>query len=99
MAKPDVRMNYDSMEAMAKEFDNAVKQLEESMNDMKNVAKTMEDGALLGMGGDAFVDAINSKLIPNMQILSEKFNEMGGDIRAAVAYTRDGVESSRKRFI
>ncbi|MGD2162435.1 MAG: WXG100 family type VII secretion target [Anaerolineales bacterium] len=99
MAKPDVRMNYDSMEAMAKEFDNAVKQLEESMNDMKNAAKTMEDGALLGMGGDAFVDAINSKLIPNMQILSEKMNEMGGDIRAAVAYTRDGVESSRKRFI
>lgn len=99
MAKPDVRMNYDSMEAMAKEFDNAVKQLEESMNEMKNVAKTMEDGALLGMGGDAFVDAINSKLIPNMQILSEKLNEMGGDIRAAVAYTRDGVESSRKRFI
>jgi hypothetical protein len=34
-----------------------------------------------------------------MQILSEKMNEMGGDIRAAVAYTRDGVESSRKRFI
>lgn len=99
MAKPDVRMNYDSMEAMAKEFDNAVKQLEETMNDMKKVASTMQDGALLGMGGDAFVDAIQSKLLPNMQTLTEKLGEMGGDIRAAVAYTRDGVESSRKKFI
>ncbi len=99
MAKPDVRMNYDSMEAMAKEFDNAVKQLETTINEMKNVAKTMEDGALLGMGGDAFVDAIQSYLIPNINILAEKLGEMGGDVRAAVAYTRDGVESSRKRFI
>lgn len=99
MAKPDVRMNYDSMEEMAKEFDNAVKQLEDTVNDMKNVAKTMEDGALLGMGGDAFVDAIQSQLVPNIQILSEKLGELGGDIRAAVAYTRDGVESARKRFV
>jgi WXG100 family type VII secretion target len=99
MAKPDVRMNYDSMEAMAKEFDNAVKQIEDTMNDMKKVASTMQDGALLGTGGDAFVDAIQSHLLPSLQTLSEKFGEMGGDIRAAVAYTRDGVESSRKKFI
>jgi WXG100 family type VII secretion target len=99
MAKPDVRMNYDSMETMAKEFDNAVKQLEETMNDMNKVAQTMEDGALLGMGGDAFCDAIRSQLLPNMKILTEKLGEMGGDVRAAVAYTRDGVETARKKFI
>jgi WXG100 family type VII secretion target len=99
MAKPDVRMNYDSMEAMAKEFENAVKQLEDTMNDMKKVASNMQDGALLGMGGDAFVDAIQSKLLPNMQILTEKLGEMNGDILAAVAFTRDGVETSRGKFI
>lgn len=99
MAKPDVRMNYDSMEAMAKEFNNTVKQLEDTMNGMKKVAQSMQDGALLGVGGDAFVDAIQSQLLPNINILSEKLTEMEGDIRAAVAFTRDGVESSRKKFI
>ncbi len=99
MAKPDVRMNYESMEKMAKEFDNAASQLEETMNDMKKVAQMMEGGALIGDGGSAFQDAIVSQLLPAMNILTEKLQEMGGDIRAAVAYTRDGVEDSRKQFI
>ena len=51
MAKPDVRMNYESMEKMAKEFDTGASQLEETMNDMKKIAQMMEGGALIGDGG------------------------------------------------
>jgi WXG100 family type VII secretion target len=99
MAKPDVRMNYDSMEKMAKEFDNCKSQLETTANDMKKVADMMEGGALLGMGGEAFRDAIQSLLLPAIQTMTDKVGEMGGDVRAAVAYTRDGVEDSRKKFV
>lgn len=98
MAKPDVRMVYESMEKMAKEFDNSASQLEETMNDMKKIAQMMEGGALVGDGGSAFQDAIKSQLLPNIKILMEKLQENGGDIRAAVAYKRDGVEDARMKF-
>ena len=99
MAKPDVRMNYDSMEKMAKEFDNCKSQLETTTSEMNKIVEMMEGGALLGQGGDAFRDAIQSILLPAIQTLTDKMGEMSGDINAAVAYTRDGVEDSRKKFV
>jgi uncharacterized protein YukE len=94
----DVRMNYSSMEKMEQEFNGAAKQLDESMREMKKIAKTMEDGALHGMGGDAFRDAIMQKLLPRMQKLEEKMIELSSDIDGAVRATRDGVKTAKSRF-
>lgn len=94
----DVRMNYDSMERMAKAFHNAHRQIDESMREMEKVAKQMEDGALLGMGGDAFRDAIRTKLLRRMKILSEKMRELEQDVKGAVEATRDGVATAQSRF-
>ena len=41
MAKPDVRMNYESMDKMAKEFDAAASQLDDTMRDMDNIVQMM----------------------------------------------------------
>ncbi len=98
MAKPDVRMNYESMEKMAMEFDAAVAQLDDTMTDMNNIVQMMEGGALLGQGGETFRDAITSQLAPNLNQLRDKLAEMSGDVTAAVRFTRDGVEDSRKKF-
>jgi uncharacterized protein YukE len=94
----DVRMNYGSMEKMEKEFKAAAKQLDDSMREMEKIAKMMEDGALHGIGGDAFRDAIQMKLLPVMSRLEEKMQELAGDINGAVAATRDGVSTAKSRF-
>ncbi len=95
---PDVRMNYDSMERMQKAFHQAHQQLETSMREMDKIAKTMEDGALLGTAGDAFRDAIKSKLLKRMKVIQEKMKELEGDIHGAVLATRDGVTTAQSRF-
>lgn len=95
---PDVRMNYNSMDDMAKAFHAAHQQLEQTMREMEKVAKTMEDGALLGGAGDAFRDALRAKLNKRLKVLAEKMRELEGDINGAVAFTRDGVKTAQSRF-
>ena len=91
-------MNYSSMEKMQKEFHGAHKQVDESMREMKKLAKMMEDGALQGLGGDAFRDAIMQKLLPRMKVISAKMAELEKDIKGAVRATRDGVKTAQSRF-
>lgn len=95
---PDVKMNYGSMEKMAKEFKAANKQIEESMREMKKISKMAEDGALNGLGGDAYKEAILQKLIPRMKKLADKMAELSQDITGAVQATRDGVSTAQSRF-
>jgi uncharacterized protein YukE len=91
-------MNYSSMESMQKSFHQAHQQVTESVSEMEKLAKTLEDGALLGTAGDAFKDAIRSKLIKRMKTIADKLQELEGDINGAVIATRDGVSTAQSRF-
>ena len=95
---PDVKMNYDSMERMAKAFHGAHQQVSDSMREMEKIAKSMEDGALQGDAGKAFVEAIRTKLMKRMQVIAEKLQELEKDIQGAVSATRDGVSTAQSRF-
>ena len=95
---PDVKMNYGSMEKMAKEFKAASQQIEESIGAMTEIMALIGTGALEGLGGDAFMDAIGSKLIPRMASLLVKMAELEQDIKGAVSATRDGVKTAQSRF-
>ncbi len=94
----DVKMKFSSMEKMEAEFKAASKQIEDSMREMKKISKSMEEGALKGMGGDAFRDAIDSKLLPRMLSLEEKMIELSSDIDGAVRATREGESTAKSRF-
>jgi uncharacterized protein YukE len=94
----DVKMNYGSMEKMQSAFKQAHTQLDNSMTEMKKLAKMMEDGALQGDGGVAFGDAISRKLMKRMKALHEKMQQMEGDIQGALVATRDGVSTAQSRF-
>ena|ERR1051326_3817821 len=95
---PDVKMNYGSMEQMQKTFRQAHAQLDDTIREMEKVAKMMEDGALVGHAGDAFREAIRSKLNRRLKVLSEKMAELERDIHGAVVATRDGVSTAQSRF-
>jgi uncharacterized protein YukE len=94
----DVKMNYGSMEKMKTAFKQAGSQLDQTMGEMKKLAKMMQDGALQGDGGSAFADAVNRKLMKRMKALHEKMIQMQGDIQAAVDAKKEGVTTAKGRF-
>jgi hypothetical protein len=95
----DTRMNYSSMERMQKEFLQIALDLDGLTSEMARIARTMDGGgALQGLAGDAFVVAINSKLIPRLKVLRNKMAEMAKDIGGAISATRDGVKTAQSRF-
>ena len=94
----DVRMNYEQMEAMEKAFVAAARNLADIRKSSLEIAQAMEDGALLGQAGDTYREGIRVQLSGRLKVLESKMTEMSGDIRAAVAFTRDGVSTARNRF-
>jgi uncharacterized protein YukE len=94
----DVKMNYGSMEKMKTAFKQAGSQLDQTMGEMKKLAKMMQDGALQGDGGSAFVDAISRRLMKRMKALHEKMVQMQGDIQDAVDTKKGSVTTAKGRF-
>jgi WXG100 family type VII secretion target len=79
-----IKMEYARMEEMAKTFQKGSEQLKETCSAMQGIAGTLQDGALLGQGGAAFVDAVNGKLVPAINRLEQKFVELQNDVLKAM---------------
>ncbi len=79
-----IKMEYARMEEMARTFQQGSEQLKETLAQMQSIANTLEDGALLGQGGAAFVDAIRNKLCPAISRLEQKFQELQRDVVGAM---------------
>jgi uncharacterized protein YukE len=86
------------MDRMAQTFQKAGSQLEETMQKMSQLAQQMSEGALLGNGGAAFVDAINNKLNKKLKTLSEKMKELQKDIKSAQQANREAEGTAKGRF-
>jgi WXG100 family type VII secretion target len=91
-------MNYQTMSDMTKQFTAAQKQLQESLQAVKKLAKDMEGGALQGQAGQTFQGAINGPLTKAMQKLAEKMGELAGDVDGARSYYQDGEKTAKSRF-
>ena len=79
-----IKMDYGLMADMSQTFKQGVEQLQDTNQVMQNVANELEDGALLGRGGVAFTEAIRGKLCPAIARLTEKFEELAGDVQKAM---------------
>lgn len=93
-----VKMDYAAMEAMQKSFGKAKSQIESTKSQMTKVAKSLDDGALQGGAGNALKEAINSKLVKQLNTIADKMGELEQDIKGAVEATRDGVTKAQSRF-
>ena len=98
MAYDEIRVVYESMDDMSQTFRQGVEQLQDTMQEMQNIANVLEEGALLGRGGEAFVEAIRSKLAPALTRLTEKFEELDKDVQAASQYAREADNTSKGMF-
>lgn len=94
----EIRMDYGLMEDMSKTFQQSVEQLQDTLQAMQNVANELEDGALLGRGGDAFTEAIRNKLSPAISRLTEKMQELSEDINKAMEDMRSADSSTERMY-
>jgi uncharacterized protein YukE len=95
---PDVQMDFDMMDDMARLFKQGSQHMEDLMRALQDVAGRLEDGALLGKGGDAMADAIRSRLVTKIGRLQQKYDELSMDIYGALVDLRDGDTEAASRF-
>lgn len=95
---PDVQMDYDMMEDMARLFRDGSQQIGDTMQAMQAIAGRLEDGALLGKGGDALAQAIRNRLNARLARLQDKLDELSGDVYGALVDLRDGDTEAASRF-
>ncbi len=94
----EIRVVYPDMEEMSRTFQRGAEQLRETMQEMQSIASVLEDGALLGRGGEAFVDAIRGKLCPAINRLASKFQELDRDVQAAVRYAQQADREAQRMY-
>lgn len=93
-----VRVVFEAVEAQQNAFGAADQQLGDSIREMSNIARMMDDGALKGQGGESFRDAILTKLIPGMKRLQEKMQEMHREMGSVMDVARGVEGASKGRF-
>ncbi len=93
-----IKMDYPLMQQMSQTFQQGGEQLQDTMQEMQNVANMLEEGALLGQGGTAFTEAIRNTLCPAIARLTEKFQELDSDIQIAVARMQQADRASEGKF-
>ncbi|MCD4685440.1 MAG: WXG100 family type VII secretion target [Anaerolineae bacterium] len=94
----DVQMDFDLMEDMARAFKEGSAHLEDLIRALQGIASRLDDGALLGRGGQMFSDAIRDKLNQNIARLQDKLNELNLDVYGALIDLRDGDTEAASRF-
>ncbi len=93
-----IKMDYGLMQEMSQTFLQGVEQLDNTQQEMQSVANALEDGALLGRGGNAMVDAIRDKLCPAIARLTDKYKELSDDILKAMDDMQSSDTSSERMF-
>lgn len=95
---PDVQMDYDLMEDMARAFRDGSQHLEDLMRAIQDIAGRLDDGVLLGRGGQALSDALRNNLNSRISALADKLQELGMDVYGALVDLRDGDTEAASRF-
>lgn len=98
MSYEEIKLEYDKAEDMITAFNAGKQQLEQTNSQMKKIADQLQSGALLGKGGEAFNNAITSNLVPSIDKLAEKFDEMAGDVQAAINFMKEADRRSKSKF-
>jgi uncharacterized protein YukE len=91
-------MDFDLMEDMARLFREGQQHLEDVTRAMQDIASRMDDGALMGRGGQAFSDALRNNLVARLNALADKLQELSFDVTGALVDLRDGDTEAASRF-
>jgi WXG100 family type VII secretion target len=93
-----IKLDYGLAAEMIQTFQQGAEQLQDTAQEMQMIADTIESGALLGRGGQAFTEAIRGKLTPAIARLTDKYQELAKDVDAAVKLMREADANARSKF-
>lgn len=93
-----IKLDYGLAAEMIRTFQQGAEQLQDTAQEMQVIANTIEGGALLGRGGEAFTEAIRGKLCPAIARLTEKYQELAQDVNDAMQLMREADASTQKTF-
>lgn len=96
MAYDVIKLDYGLAEDMARIFKEGEQQLQNTLREMQAIASMLEDGALKGQGGEAFVDALKTSMTSSLNNLISKFGEMNDDVLNAIKEMKEADEESRR---
>jgi WXG100 family type VII secretion target len=92
-----IKLNFPAVEEMAQAFVQGSETLANNVNEVNAIAKMMADGALVGRTGQAFEEACQASLIPSVQRLMEKFQELHQDLLFVMDQMRES-DADAARF-
>ncbi len=93
-----IKLDYGLAAEMIRTFQQGAEQLQDTAQEMQVIANTIEGGALLGRGGEAFTEAIRGKLCPAIARLTEKYQELAQDVNDAMQLMREADANTQKTF-
>lgn len=79
-----IKLNYPAMQEMAQHCKATSQRLQETIRLAQSICQQLEGGALVGDAGEAFGGALTQALVPAVQRLAMKFEEVAKDIEGAV---------------
>lgn len=80
-----IKLNYPAMQEMAQQCKTASQKLQETARLAQQIGNEMQNGALVGDAGEAFSQALLTALLPAVNKLGQKFDEIAKDIQAAIS--------------
>jgi len=90
----EIKLNYPMAEEMVKAFKESVGQIQETVQEVLNIAGAMEEGALRGRAGEIFVEALQRQFVPALNRLNTKFDELADDVQKAIKAMQQADQTS-----
>ncbi|HEX8597831.1 MAG TPA: WXG100 family type VII secretion target [Chloroflexia bacterium] len=98
MSEEIIELDYGKAEKMSQTFRAGVENLQDTLQEMQNLASMLEEGALLGRAGETFVQSIRGALCPSIAKLMAKYQELDGDVQQAVNLMREADSRAAQGF-
>ncbi len=92
-----IRVNYPALEDMAKHCEMVAQRLAQTAATSKKIAGQMQNGALMGEPGEAYVQALGL-FFQRVTKLSDKYHEVANDIKQAIADMRAADQKAGSKF-
>ena len=96
MANDEIKLDYPKAAKMASAFKAGKEELEGIKQAMVKIASDLEGGAMLGTGGEAYVQAIREVFLKNLDKFIQKIDEEVADVNNAIKDMQEADSSAAK---
>lgn len=93
-----IRVNYEALQEMSDICLATYENLDNVLNNIRQIANGMTSEALVGDVGQAFSDALTGPFSASVKRLAEKFKEISDDIRQASDDMKSADSSASSNF-